>query len=79
MRLYVKAIRKSLPSGRDFYDRALRGGGLRSLRRALFFDYFWLIPGSDTGNQEEVSPVATGDSGLCPENPQTFEKVCSKL
>ena len=39
------------------------------------FDYFWLIPGSNTGNQEGISPVATGDSGLCPENPQTFEKV----
>ena len=25
--------------------------------------------------KKRVSPVATGDSGLCPENPQTFEKV----
>ena len=40
-----------------------------------FFDYFWLIPGSDTGNQEGISPVATGDSGLCPENPQPLKRL----
>ena len=34
--------------------------GFRALRRAMGF-YFWLIPGSDTGNQEGISPSADGD------------------
>ena len=28
-----------------------------------FFDYFWLIPGLNTGNQKGISPSADGDSG----------------
>ena len=37
-------------------------------------------PGSDTGFQWGISPVATGDSGLCPENPQAFrERLERKL
>ena len=44
----------------------------------LFF-YFYLIPGSDTGNQRGIPDSAESDSGLCPENPQPFEKGWRKL
>ena len=38
-----------------------------------------LKPGSDTGFQEGISDSAESDSGLCPENPQPFEKGWRKL
>ena len=53
----------------------------RSISLAEASDYFlfWLKPGSDTGFQKGISPSADGDSGLCPENPQPFEKGWRKL
>ena len=50
-----------------------------SFRTVFPFWLFELIPGSDTGNQKGIPPVATGGSGLCPENPQPFEKGWRKL
>ena len=41
--------------------------------------FIWLIPRSDTGNQEGIPRPAGRGSGLCPENPQPFEKGWRKL
>ena len=38
-----------------------------------------LIPGADTGNQRGIPDSAESGSGLCPENPQPFEKGWRKL
>ena len=46
---------------------------LRDLRVALFL--FFLVDFREAKIKKGVSPSADGDSGLCPENPQTFEKV----
>ncbi|WP_143287678.1 hypothetical protein [Butyricicoccus pullicaecorum] len=57
-----------------FHERALRAKESCRLRAALETKVL-LKPGPNPGFQEGISPVATGDSGRCPENPQTFEKV----
>ena len=41
--------------------------------------FIWLIPRSDTGNQEGIPRPAGRGSGLCPKNPQPFEKGWRKL
>ena len=65
--------------GNGFYERARRAESLARCGERFFF-IFLLKPGSDTGFQWGISPVATGDSGLCPENPQAFrERLERKL
>ena len=39
------------------------------------FFLFVLVDSGFSRNQKGISPSADGDPGLCPENPQTFEKV----
>ena len=46
---------------------------LRRLRTALLF--FILVDFRRSENQKEIPDSAESGSGLCPENPQTFEKV----
>ena len=53
-------------------ERALRVGRLRVCGRAFLFV---LVDSGFGRNQKGISPSADGDPGLCPENPQTFEKV----
>ncbi|WP_412106093.1 hypothetical protein [Butyricicoccus pullicaecorum] len=47
--------------------------------RTRFFVLFWLIF-AKAKIKKGISPVATGDSGRCPENPQAFrERLERKL
>ena len=50
-----------------------------SCRTVFSFCLFGLKPGLYTGFQGGISPSADGDSGLCPKNPQPFEKGWRKL
>ena len=59
-----------------FHERAWRAESLAACGRR--FELFLVDSGSGR-NQKGISPVATGDSGLCPENPQPFEKGWRKL
>ena len=47
---------------------------LRSAKRAFERKFYW-NPGRTPGFKRGVSRLASRDSGLCPKNPQTFEKV----
>ena len=75
--------RKTVPFGRSFQKLRitllLLTHGVRKrivaygLRDALFF--FILVDFRMCENQKGISPVATGDSGLCPENPQPLKRL----
>ena len=53
-------------------------GEFRALRSAIVF-MFGLKPGAGTGFQKGIPRPAGRGSGLCPENPQPFEKGWRKL
>ena len=48
---------------------------MKTVPRERFSILYILVDFRFAKIKKEISPVATGDSGLCPENPQTFEKV----
>ena len=66
-------------SGSGLNERVERAGDCASCGMRFFYEN-WLIPGTDTGNQKEISRPAGRDSGLCPENLQAFrERLERKL